>query len=93
MNFKVDKALSFKSFVANNSCFSFTLKFIFEETKLIKKEGVSIFLMANEASEGMAGLFLIIFKLNSFIASTIALNSALPSAGLASTTGLTCAIR
>ena len=51
-----------------------------------------MFLIAKAASEGILGLFLIIFKDFSFIESIIALNSSFSFAGLASGTSLMVAV-
>ena len=55
-----------------------------EDTKLTRNELLSMFLIANEASEGIFGLSLIISNDNSLIDSIMALNSSLSGAGLAS---------
>ncbi len=52
-----------------------------EATKFTKKESLSIFLIAKEASEGIFGDSLIICKATSFTLSTKALNSLSPLAG------------
>ena len=48
---------------------------MFDDTKLIKNELLSIFFIAKEASLGMFGLSFIISKANSLIESIIAENS------------------
>ena len=64
-----------------------------EDTKLIKKEGLSMFFIAKEASDGIFGLPLIICKAKSFIDSIIAPNSAFFNSGLTSGTSSTEADR
>ena len=48
--------------------------FIFDETKFIKKDELFIFLIANEASDGILGFSLIILRARSLIASIVAVN-------------------
>ena len=48
--------------------------FIFDETKFIKKDELFIFLIANEASDGILGFSLIILRAISLIASIVAVN-------------------
>jgi hypothetical protein len=55
-----------------------------EETKLIRKELLSIFLMAKLASVGIFGLCLIISRERSLIESIMALNSSLLESGFSS---------
>src|SRR5690606_11091663 len=86
MNFNVAKALSLRSLISNKDCFSLTVKFMLEDTKFIKNELLSIFLMANEASLGMFGLSLLICKAKSFIGSIMASCSLLFLLGLVSGT-------
>ena len=45
-----------------------------EQTKFIKNAGLWIFLIANEASDGILGFSLIIFSAMSLIASIVAVN-------------------
>src|SRR5690606_21377822 len=86
MNFNVAKALSLRSLISNKDCFSLTVKFMLEETKVIKNELLSIFLMTNEASLRMFVLSLIICKDKSFIDSIMASNPMLYLLGLVSGT-------
>jgi len=55
-----------------------------DDTKLIKKELLSIFLIAKDASLGIFGLSFIISSASSFIDSIIAENSLFFTAGFAS---------
>ena len=73
-------------------CFSFREIFILEETKFIKKEALSIFLIAIVASVGMFGDNSIIFNAKSFTESTKALNSLSDFEGFASTNSVTEAL-
>ena len=93
MYFKVVNARSFKSFISNKSCFSVTERFILEETKLIRNELLSIFLIAKVASVGMFGLSVIICIANSLTESIIAENSLSFLAGRASLTSLIVAFK
>jgi hypothetical protein len=68
-------ARSCKSLIDNKFCFSATETAIFDETKLIRNELLSIFLIANDASDGIVGLCFIILRDNSLIESIAALNS------------------
>ena len=71
MKRSVSSALSFKLLIESNPCLSATDKFILEETKLIRKGELSIFLIAKVASVGIFGLSLIISIAKSLIDSTI----------------------
>mgnify|MGYP001090047733 CR=1 FL=1 len=66
--------------------------FRLELTKLIRKDELSMFLIAKAASEGILGLFLMIFNDFYFFESIIALNSSFSFAGLASGTSLMVAV-
>ena len=48
--------------------------FIFDETKFIKKDELFMFLIANEASDGILGFSFIILRARSLIASIVAVN-------------------
>ena len=65
--------------------------FMFEETKLIKNAELWIFLIANDASDGMLGFSFIIFKAISFIASIVAENLLFDFFNASSETGSTVA--
>ena len=65
--------------------------FMFEETKLIKNEELWIFLIANDASDGMLGFSFMIFKAISFIASIVAVNLLFDFFNASSETGSTVA--
>ena len=54
---------------------SVTGKLRFDETKLIRKELLSIFLIANDASDGIFGFLFIISRARSLIESMVAVNS------------------
>ena len=71
----MSNALFCKLFICNKDCFSLTGKFKFEATKFIRKELLSIFFIANEASDGMFGFLFMISKDKSLIESIIELNS------------------
>ena len=90
---KVSKALSLSTFIANRLCFSFTERFILEETKLIRNDWLSIFFIAKVASDGIFGLSLIIVIAKSLIESTIAENSVSCLLGLFSSTSFIKAFR
>ena len=60
MKRNVSNARSFRSLISNNFCLSLTVTLRLDETKFIRNEELSIFLIANAASEGILGLFLII---------------------------------
>ena len=89
MNWSVFRARSFRLPRASSSCFSATLRFRFEDTKLIKNDPLWMFWIAKEASEGRFGLILIILSASSFIPSTMASNSLLLGAGFFSFISLT----
>ena len=65
---------------------------MFEDTKFIKKELLSMFLMANEASLGIFGLCFMISKDKSLIDSMAALNASLWPCGATSATALILAV-
>ena len=73
-NFRHFKALSSILILESKFCLSFNVIFIFEQTKFIKKAELCIFLIAKDASEGMLGFSLIIFRAISFMASIVAEN-------------------
>ena len=82
--FNVFKALFCKSFISSKACFSLTGRFKLDDTKFIKKDLLSMFLIANEASEGIFGFLLIISSDKSFIESIVALNFELVFPGFSS---------
>ena len=92
MKRNVSIARSLRSLISSSFCLSSTVTLRLDETKLIRKEELSMFFIAKAASEGILGLLFIICKDFSLIESIITLNSSFSKAGFASGTSFIVAV-